>query len=107
MFAFARPGFWALFFTEFKCHDCGSREGYESRPRNFLETYVLPLVALQPARCGDCYRRSWRPVRVSLMPRMESMQFDAEAMVASALAAERKETQKETQDLPPDHRRIA
>jgi len=41
------------------------------------------------------------------MPRMESMQFDAEAMVASALAAERKETQKQTQDLPPDHRRIA
>jgi hypothetical protein len=107
MFAFARPRFWALFFTKFKCHHCGSREGYVSRPRNFLETYVLPVVALRPARCGDCYRRSWRPVQVALLPRMESMQFDAEAMVASAMAAEQKSTQKKTPDHKENRQRIA
>ena len=107
MFAFARPRFWALFFSEFKCHDCGSREGYVSRPRNFFETYILHLVALRPARCGDCYRRSWRPERVPLLPRMESLQFDAEAMVASVRAADRKETQKETQEHTESRQRIA
>jgi len=107
MFAFARPGFWALFFTEFKCHHCGSREGYVSRPRDFLETYVLSVVALRPARCGECYRRTWRPVRVPLLPRMESMNFDPEQMVASAQAADHKEAQEETRVRPPDRHRIA
>ena len=107
MFAFARPGFWALFFTEFKCHDCGSREGYVSRPRNFFESYVLGAVAFRPARCGDCYRRSWRPARVALLPRMESMKFDPEQMVASAQAADHKEAQKETLKQPEGRQRIA
>jgi len=107
MFAFARPGFWAVFFTEFKCHDCGSREGYVSRPRNFLETYVLSVVALRPSRCGECYRRSWRPVRVPLLPRLETTHFDPEQMVASAQAADHKGAQKETTERPPDRHRIA
>ena len=107
MFAFARPGCWALFFTEFKCHSCGSREGYVSRPRNFLETYVLSVVALRPARCGDCYRRSWRPLRVPLLPRLESIHFDPEQMVASAQAADHNEARKETQEKPRDRQRIA
>jgi hypothetical protein len=107
MFAFARPRFWAFFFTEFCCHHCGSREGYVSRPRNFFENYALGLIFLRPARCGDCYRRSWRPLRVPLMPRMDAIRFDAEEMVASARAADRKETQKETQERPDKRQRIA
>jgi hypothetical protein len=38
---------------------------------------------------------------------MESMQFDPEQMVASAQAADHKETQKETRERPPDRQRIA
>lgn len=107
MFAFARPRFWALFFTEFRCHNCGSHEGYVSRPRNLLEKYALGPLLLRPVRCGDCYRRSWRPVRVPLLPRMDAMRFDAEEMAASARAADRKETQKETRQRPEDRQRIA
>jgi hypothetical protein len=105
MFAFARPRFWALFFSEFCCHNCGGREGYVSRPRNFVEKYALPSLMLRPVRCGDCYRRSWRPLGVHLLQRMDAMKFDAEAMAASA--ADRKETQKETRDRRNDRRRIA
>jgi hypothetical protein len=107
MFAFVRPRFWALFFTEFRCHNCGSREGYVSRPRNFLEKYGLRPFFLRPVRCGDCYRRSWRPVAVPLLPRLDAMRFDGEEMVASARAADRKETHKETAPQPEDRRRIA
>ena len=107
MFAFLRPGSWALFFTEFKCRYCGSREGYVSRPRNFFERYLLEPVALRPARCGDCYRRSWRPVRVPLLPRLEAMRFDSEEMLAAAQAADRKETKKETKDGAGESERIA
>ncbi|MGC2194379.1 MAG: hypothetical protein WA628_06870 [Terriglobales bacterium] len=107
MFAFAQPRFWALFFTEFCCSHCGSRDGYVSRSRNFFEKYALGSLHLRPVRCGDCYRRSWRPLGVRLLPRMDAMQFDAEAMVASAKAEERKETQKETQDPREERQRIA
>lgn len=65
------PAFWSRFFTEFRCHHCGSEDGFVSRPRNLFEAYVLPLLALCPARCGDCFRRSYRPIRVPLLPRRE------------------------------------
>src|SRR5947209_3431250 len=38
----------------FQCQDCGSFDGYRSRPRNFSEKYLLPLVLLLPVRCADC-----------------------------------------------------
>jgi uncharacterized protein with PIN domain len=107
MFAFTRPRYWALFFTEFRCHSCGSSEGYVSRPRNFVEAYVLDLFSLRPARCGDCYRRSWRPAKVRLMRRMGTEQFAAKVTVASARPAEGKGTQKETQAPPEKNQHIA
>lgn len=107
MYAFARPGFWALLFTKFQCHKCGSQEGYVSRPRNFFERYALRLLFLRPARCGDCYRRTWRPVTVPLHRRQEPMRFDPAARVASARAAGHVETQEETRFPPEDDRRIA
>jgi hypothetical protein len=44
----------------FQCRDCGSFEGYRSRPRNFVERYILPALYLRPVRCGDCFRRSYQ-----------------------------------------------
>jgi hypothetical protein len=107
MYRFARLGFWALFFKTFQCHKCGSQEGYVSRPRNVFERFGLPPLFMRPARCGDCYCRTWRPVTVPLHPRKEPMRFDPEEMVASAQAADQQETQKETQSSEEDHRRIA
>jgi hypothetical protein len=107
MFAFTQPRFWALFFTTFRCHRCGSYEGYTSRPRNFVETYILGLFSLRPARCADCYRRSWRPARVPLMSRRDNLQFDVPEMLSSARVSERKETKKETHALPDERQRIA
>ncbi len=47
-----------MFSNEYRCADCGSAEGYRSRPRTFLEKYILPLLLLQRVRCGKCFRRS-------------------------------------------------
>jgi hypothetical protein len=44
---------------QFVCKDCGSTEGYRSRPRTFLEKYVLPVVVMRAVRCGDCFRRTY------------------------------------------------
>jgi hypothetical protein len=46
---------------DFHCPDCGSVEGYRSRPRNAAERYLLPLVFILPLRCAVCYRRSYVP----------------------------------------------
>src|ERR1700740_156982 len=92
MFAFTQPRLWALFFTRFRCHHCGSYEGYASRPRNFVENYILGLLSLRPARCADCYRRSWRPTRVPLMSRQDNLQFDASEMLSPARVRQAKET---------------
>ena len=107
MFAFASPRFWALFFTKFECHNCGSSEGYASRPRNFVERYAIRPLFLRPARCGDCYRRTWRPINVPLHPRQEAIRFNAEEMVASARAADQGETRKELRSSCGGPRRIA
>jgi len=107
MYALSKPAFWYRFFTAFICHNCGSGEGYVSRPRNLFERYGLRLFFLRPARCGDCYLRSYRPERVPLMPRPEELNFDPEAMLAATLAAERKVSQKETKDGTDTQQRIA
>jgi hypothetical protein len=58
-------------FEEFRCRECGGREAYRSRPRNFFEKQVLPLLMLQPVRCNYCYDRRYvlrsipAPTRVS------------------------------------------
>jgi len=107
MYALSNSAFWYRFFAEFLCHNCGSREGYVSRPRNLFERYGLRLFFLRIARCGDCYLRSYRPARVPLMPRQEGLNFDPEAMLAATLAAERKVSQKETKDGTGSEQRIA
>ena len=107
MFAFTQPRSWALFFTTFRCHSCGSYEGFASRPRNFVETYVLGPLSLRPARCADCYRRSWRPVRVPLMSRQDALPFDAQETPGSAPAVEGNGTKKETRPQPDQRQRIA
>jgi hypothetical protein len=45
----------------FKCGDCGCVDAYRSRPHNFLEQYLLPVLGLRPVRCADCFRRSYQP----------------------------------------------
>ena len=44
----------------FECKDCGGFNGYRSRPKNFTEKFLLPLLLLRPARCGDCFKRSYQ-----------------------------------------------
>jgi len=107
MCALSGPRFSAPFLQEYRCRNCGSSEGYASRARNWLEKFVLPSLGLQPARCGDCYQRSWRRASVRLLPRKEPMNFDPEAMVASARAADSGEARKETRLERKDHQRIA
>jgi hypothetical protein len=107
MCALSGSGSWARLQKEFLCHHCGSSEGYASRPRNWVERFFLPIFGLRPARCGDCYRRSWRRASVPLHPRKEPMHFDGEAMVASARAADSGEAQKETSVRSKEQRRIA
>ena len=107
MCALSGSRFWAPLLKEYCCRSCGSSEGYASRPRNWIEKFILPFIGLQPARCGDCYQRSWRRASVPLLPRKEPMNFDPEAMVASARAADGGEARKETSIRAKDRQRIA
>jgi hypothetical protein len=98
---------WFSFFKEYHCYHCGGHEGYASRPRNFIERFCLKPFGLQSVRCGDCYQRSWRPVSVPILPQKDLIRYDAEAMVASAMAADRKEAKEGTTPPGDDHQRIA
>lgn len=59
---------------QFRCQDCGSLEGFRSRPRTFTEKYVLPALFMRPVRCVDCFRRTYQwgfiPVRERHEPGM-------------------------------------
>jgi hypothetical protein len=57
---------------QFQCRDCGSRVGYRSRRRSFVEKYLLPALLLRPVRCGACFRRSYRLIFVPVRERRES-----------------------------------
>jgi hypothetical protein len=54
----------------YRCRDCGSESGFRSRRRTLTERLILPLLLLQPVRCGECFRRDYRliftPVRQRL-----------------------------------------
>jgi hypothetical protein len=73
------------FARTYICHDCGSEVGFRSRRRNFLERYLLPVMLLQPVRCGECFRRDYRLVftqvreRLSETPRMTPAKHPATA----------------------------
>ena len=51
----------------YRCRDCGSESGFRSRRRTLTERLILPLLLMQPVRCGECFRRDYRliftPVR--------------------------------------------
>jgi hypothetical protein len=47
---------------QFQCSDCGSLEGFRSRPRTLTEKYLLPLFLLRPVRCAKCFRRDYQLV---------------------------------------------
>ena len=55
------------FAQSYHCRDCASEVGFRSRRRTFTERYILPLLLMQPVRCGECFRRDYRfifiPVR--------------------------------------------
>ncbi|HUA16496.1 MAG TPA: hypothetical protein VMG31_14460 [Verrucomicrobiae bacterium] len=54
----------------YQCRDCGSEIGFRSRRRNFTERYLLPLLLLQPVRCGECFRRDYRLIFTRVRPRL-------------------------------------
>jgi len=63
--------YWVRNLRQFRCPDCGSLVGYRSRRRTMAEKYILPLLLLQPVRCGDCFCRFYRPVSVQVRERKE------------------------------------
>jgi len=63
--------YWVRYLKEYRCPDCGSLVGYHSRRRTFTEKYILSLFLLQPVRCGDCFRRSYRLLSVQVCDRKE------------------------------------
>ena len=105
MHAFSSPAFWYQFFSKFRCYECGSLDGFVSRPRNLFEKYGLRLLAMRPARCGDCFRRSYRPARVALLPRNEEFKLKRPAM--PEVVAPGQGGEKETNEGTGDPRRIA
>jgi hypothetical protein len=61
-----------MFPRLFECRDCGGLNGYRSRPRNFSEKFLLPLLFLRPVRCGDCFRRTYQSALIPVRSRRES-----------------------------------
>jgi hypothetical protein len=62
--------------SPYRCSDCGSNSGFRSRRRTLTERFLLPLLLMQPVRCGECFRRDYRLIfthvheRLSEAPRM-------------------------------------
>ena len=67
----------------YRCHDCGSEVGFRSRRRTFTERYLLPLLLLQPVRCGECFRRDYRLIFTPVRDRLS----DTPKMMAGKQAA--------------------
>jgi len=61
-----------MLFRQFQCRDCGGSIEYRSRPQTFTEKYILPLFLLRPVRCGDCFRRYYRPFYSEMRDRNDS-----------------------------------
>ena len=107
MYSPTSPTFWNKFFKEFRCTNCGSDAGYQSRPRNLIEKYLAPVLYLRTVRCGDCYRRSFRPISVPLLHKRKPVVVDHELAINALEAAIRKEPDKETSEPPAKRARIA
>ena len=54
----------------YQCPDCGSGLGFRSRRRTLTERFLLPLLLLQPVRCGECFRRDYRLIFVKVRDRL-------------------------------------
>jgi hypothetical protein len=107
MYSRLSPSFWDRFFREFRCTNCGSDAGYRSRPRNFIERYLAPILYLRTVRCGDCYRRSFRPLSVPLHEKRKAIVIDHEQAITSLDATLQKEPDKEPSEPPAKRARIA
>jgi len=108
MYVLSSQEFWAHFFVEFRCRNCGGDVGYVSRPRNFFERRIVPLFLMKMVRCGDCYHRSFRPVNVKVRPRREPMTFDPMLAISDlSQASPHKEPEKELSETTDPCRRIA
>jgi hypothetical protein len=57
-------------FPAYRCDDCGSEVGYRSRRRTWSERLILPLLFLQPVRCGECFRRDYRIIFIRVRDRV-------------------------------------
>ena len=62
----------STFFQPYHCRDCGSDVGFRSRRRTMIERFLLPLVLLQPVRCGECFRRDYRLIFTRVQDRFVS-----------------------------------
>ena len=54
----------------YRCHDCGSTEGFRSRRRSLIERIILPVMLLKPVRCGECFRRDYRLILTRVHDRL-------------------------------------
>lgn len=61
----------------FECSECGGFNGYRSRPRNFTEKFIMPLLFVRPVRCGNCYQRTFQSMLVAVLPRRESKKIQS------------------------------
>jgi hypothetical protein len=82
-----RPS-WSLFFEEFHCRGCGAEDAYQSRPRGFFESYLLPILFLQPVRCDHCYLRSYIPRSVTARERTRPPRKQPESQPAPEVQAD-------------------
>jgi hypothetical protein len=48
--------------SRFQCHRCESLKAYRSRPRNFLEKFLLPVFLCRAIRCDGCSRRFYKSI---------------------------------------------
>jgi hypothetical protein len=62
----------------YRCRDCGREVGFRSRPRTFMECYILPLVLMQPIRCAACFRRDYRSIVTRVRKRSRGNDESAE-----------------------------
>ena len=58
------------FIPPYRCSDCGSETGFRSRRRTLTERFILPLLLMQPVRCGECFRRDYRLIFTSVRDRL-------------------------------------
>jgi hypothetical protein len=60
----------SFFSQPYQCRDCGSDVGFRSRRRTFTERFLLPMLLLQPVRCGECFRRDYRLISTRVRDRL-------------------------------------